>query len=109
MDIKKPWLISAIATSLVGAGWLGIGIAVIQAIIVPGLVGVGLIAGGTALKYFQKDIEEKYHVHILKIEEVLEFAGLDEEKIKEIIGKLLGELIEESKEIEIPEIELRRG
>lgn len=101
MEIKKPWLISAIATSLIGGGFAGIGIAIAQVIIVPAIVGGGLVASGFALKYFQKDIEERYKVHILKIQEVLEFAGLDEEKVKEILKELLGELIEESKELEI--------
>ena len=109
MDIKKPWLISAIATTLVGGGWAGIVLAFVKTLIVPAIVGVGLIAGGCALKYFQKDIEVKYGAHILKIEEVLDFAGLDEEKMKEILGKLLGELVKESMKVEIPEIELRRG
>ena len=88
MDIKKPWLISAIATSLIGGGFVGIGVGITLALIVPAVVGGGLVAGGFALKYFQKDIEEKYHVHLLKIEEVMEFAGLDEEKVKERLTAL---------------------
>ena len=56
MDIKKPWLISAIATSLIGGGFVGIGVGITLALIVPAVVGGGLVAGGFALKYFQKDI-----------------------------------------------------
>ena len=100
MDIKKPWLISAIATCLIGGGFAGIGVFIAQALIIPAVVSGGLIVGGVTLKYFQKDIEEKYHVHILKIQEVMEITGLDEEIVKEILERILGELIEESIKIE---------
>jgi len=107
-EIRKPWLIPSVATALIGGGIGGIVLAIGIKLIIPGVIGGGLIAGGFVLKYFQKEIEDKYGDIVKRTEMILETAGFDEEKVKEIIKDVLGELIEESTHIEIPEIEMRK-